>query len=100
MAPLPVDERLLLAREAARFLREQGARRVWLFGSLARGMPQDSRSDLDLAVEGLPPDRYLSCLGELLMRMPLSVDLVELERASVAIRNAIMDQGLELGDDH
>ncbi len=92
----PDDERIRFAREAARFLKARGARRVWLFGSLARGRKQDWQSDLDLATEGLPPERYLACLGELLMRLPVRVDLVEVERASDALRRAISEHGVEL----
>ncbi|CAN5535104.1 hypothetical protein BH20VER1_BH20VER1_32210 [soil metagenome] len=88
-----------LARQAAAFLREQGASRVWLFGSLARGRPQDWHSDLDLAVEGLPPERYLGALGELLMRLPLSLDLVEIERAAPALREQILADGIVLHAD-
>jgi predicted nucleotidyltransferase len=93
------EARLRLAGEAGRFLRERGAKRVWLFGSLARGQRQDWRSDLDLATEGLPPERYLECLGELLMRLPVSIDLVEIERAPAAIRDTILQQGIELGNE-
>ena len=43
-----------LARQAAALLRDQfGARRVILFGSLARGDSFHQRSDVDLVVEGI-----------------------------------------------
>ncbi len=87
-----------LARDSATRLRIQGAHKVWLFGSLAKGRRQDFRSDLDLAIEGLPPERYLGALGELLLRLPLPVDLVELETASAALRLQILTFGILLDE--
>lgn len=48
--------------EAARVLRAQGAREVYLFGSVATGRVRDG-SDVDLAVAGLPPERFFRALG-------------------------------------
>ena len=96
---LPVAARMRLAREAAAFLRSKGADRVWLFGSLAKGRRQDWRSDLDLAVAGLAPAKFLGALGELLLRLPIKVDLVEMETASGPLRRQILDSGLPLDAD-
>jgi len=43
-----------LAKRAAALVYERGARRVWLFCSLARGRRPDVHSDIDSPVEGLP----------------------------------------------
>ncbi|RKG52237.1 methyltransferase domain-containing protein [Corallococcus sp. AB011P] len=51
------EQRMEIARRAAALLYQRGASRVWVFGSLGRGEQQDRRSDLDLAVEGLPSAR-------------------------------------------
>jgi predicted nucleotidyltransferase len=83
------DEWMAVAREGARRLYRHGARRVWLFGSLARGRRLDARSDLDFAVEGLPPAKYLPALGELLQTLPCDVDLVEWERAPEGLRQNV-----------
>lgn len=96
---LSTADRMTLAQDAAAFLRAQGARNVWLFGSLAKGRRQDWRSDLDLAVEGLAPALYLGALGELLLRLPVDVDLVELETASEALRLQILTHGILLHAD-
>ena len=90
------EERLKWAREAADFLYREGAHEVWLFGSLAKGRRQDFRSDIDLAVEALPSDKYLYCLGTLLDLAPASVDLVELEKASPILRGQIFEHGILL----
>ncbi|MCI0530265.1 MAG: nucleotidyltransferase domain-containing protein [Nitrospira sp.] len=76
------------AREAAeaciRVLKEQfGAREVYVFGSLAGQSPWHSRSDIDLAVEGLPPKEYMRALSTLWELLPegLELDLITLEDA-------------------
>ncbi len=83
-------------REAAAYLRGHGAQKVWLFGSAAKGRRPTVHSDFDLAVEGLPGDRFLGCLGHLLQTMPRPVDLVEWERASEPLRNRISSEGILL----
>ena len=88
------------ADHAAEYLRSLGARRVWLFGSLAQGCAPDSRSDIDLTVEGLPEDRYFEAVGVLLGQMPCSVDLVEMERAPAALRENILRFRRELPRAH
>ena len=84
-----LEERKALAKQAAAHLYAHGARHVWVFGSIARGRRQDERSDIDLAVEGLPPSDYLRSLGEVMALTGLAVDLVELERASPQLRRHI-----------
>src|SRR5438045_573605 len=77
-------------RLAARFLREQGARRVWLFGSLAKGRRPTVHSDFDFAVEGLPGDRLFGSVGHLLQILPRPVDVVELEDCNPLLREQIL----------
>lgn len=86
--------------EAAAFaatLRSYGARRVWLFGSLAWGVP-DAHADIDLAVEGLPRSIYFAALGELLSRGTTSVDLVAMEEIPEAFAARIRTHGIELSE--
>jgi predicted nucleotidyltransferase len=90
------EEQLAAASEAARFLYEAGANRVWLFGSIAKGRKLGVHSDFDFATQGLPPEKYFGCLGTLLQRLPLPVDLVELESASEALGQRILAEGVEL----
>ena len=73
-----------------------GANRVWLFGSVAKGQMLGVHSDFDFATEGLPPERYFGCLGALLQRLPLPVDLVELESASETLRQRVLAEGIEM----
>lgn len=81
---------------AARLLRDRyGARRVVLFGSLARGTPNLS-SDVDLAVEGIPPERYFTALSDLMGLFECPVDLVEVETASDSLLTRLGVEGQEL----
>lgn len=91
------EEARAVAREAARVLKDEfHARRVWLFGSLARGT-FDRASDIDLAVEGLAERECFRALGRLLSLHPsITIDLVELEEARPAVRRAIEAEGVPL----
>lgn len=83
-------------REAAILLRDNGARAVWLFGSVAKGRAPTVHSDFDFAVEGLPAGRFLGCLGQLLQQLPRPVDLVDLDRASASLRARVRQEGILL----
>jgi len=48
--------------------------RVYLIGSLVTGLVHE-RSDIDLVVEGLSPDRYLKALADLWDLLPAGVEL-------------------------
>jgi predicted nucleotidyltransferase len=90
------ERRRQSAEQAAQLLRDCGARRVWLFGSLARGRQPDFRSDVDLAVEGLPGEQYFRLVSELQSLVCSPVDLVEMERAPAALRDRILAEGVVL----
>jgi len=94
--PITREEQLAAAAAGARLLYEAGAERVWLFGSVAKRRRPGVHSDFDFATQGLPSDRYFNCLGELLQRLPLPVDLVELESASEPFRERILSEGIIL----
>ena len=78
---------------AAAMLRSRfGVTRVLLFGSLVTG-DVHAESDIDLAVEGLAPERYFEALGELFRTLPANVDLVRLEEASSSLGDRIAAEG-------
>lgn len=84
---------------AAKFLTEQGARTVWLFGSLAKGVPPSAHSDFDFAVEGLPGDRLFGSVGHLLQILSRPVDIVNLESCPPLLRDQILGDGILLTDE-
>lgn len=63
---------------AAEALRSAGAREVYVFGSAATGRLRED-SDIDLAVAGLPPKRFLEAMGRAARAMGRPVDLVDLD---------------------
>jgi predicted nucleotidyltransferase len=89
--------RRILARlpDVTRALRDAGAQRILLFGSLAEGRARPD-SDLDLAVGGLAADRYFAALAEAMRLAECPVDLVRLEEASDSLRERIASEGREL----
>jgi len=63
------------ARQATAFLAEHyGVRRVVLFGSLPAGRFREG-SDVDLAVDGLAPERFFRADGQLAWNATVPIDL-------------------------
>ncbi|WP_324716136.1 nucleotidyltransferase domain-containing protein [Carboxydochorda subterranea] len=90
-------EALAVAQQCAAILRREfGVRRVWLFGSLARGTFGPG-SDVDLAVDAIDEGVFLRALGRLLsLRPDLPVDLVDLRHARAGLRAAVEKEGIPL----
>jgi predicted nucleotidyltransferase len=72
-------------------LSAMGAKRIWVFGSLARGRVR-CESDLDMAVQGLPyaQDQLLG-IAEKVLQGELALDLVPWEKASPELRDRILE---------
>lgn len=102
--PPAADDRataLAAARRAADLLvRRYGARRVYLFGSLAGtgSVPFHPASDIDLAVEGLPVEGFWQALAAVDAVMPRGhpADVSELESVRPYIKEAVLERGLLL----
>ena len=91
MTPSAFDEqRMEIARRAAALLYQRGASRVWVFGSLGRGEPQDRRSDLDLAVEGLPPARLHEAARDVAHLVGFHSDVLDSQALEPNIRAGFM----------
>ena len=89
MAAVPEDVRAD-ARTAVEFLAAiPGVTRIWLFGSGTGKRPQDCRSDLDFAVEGLAPGAEYRAWSELDERLSRPLDLVRCEDASPLLLSEI-----------
>ncbi len=87
-----------LAREAAQRLREKfGARRVVLFGSAVEQSLFTRWSDVDLAVWGVPPERFYAAVAAVTsLRVDIPVDLVDAEQCSEDRKKTIEHEGVEL----
>lgn len=64
--------------KAAAILMEAGADAVYVFGSVAEGKAH-SRSDIDLAVTGLPENKFFEVMGRTMIVLPRALDLVDLD---------------------
>jgi len=67
-----------LIAKAAEALKAAGAKEVYLFGSAATGR-FGPHWDVDLAVAGLPPERFLEAMGKVGRILRRQVDLVDLD---------------------
>ncbi len=75
-----MDEHLRRSiQEAAAVLRELGAREVYVFGSAARGTLR-ARSDIDLAVSGLPPSLFFRAMSKAADVLDRPLDLIDLDQ--------------------
>jgi len=81
---------------AERLVEKFGAERVCLIGSLARGEGFHLGSDIDLAVAGLAPERYLPALVEIRELAGREVDLITLEEAAPDMVAHVSAEGILL----
>ncbi len=88
------DQMRELIKKAAEALKEAGAREVYLFGSAATGNMREE-SDIDMAVSGLPPEKFFQAMGNAgdILRRPL--DLVDLDEDSPFTRYLIEEKELK-----
>lgn len=91
-AGMRADAERLARTVASRFPLE----RLYLFGSVAENRPLAAWSDMDLAVEGLPPDRFLELAGALASATSYTVDLKPIEGLAEDQRRQIRLRGVLL----
>jgi predicted nucleotidyltransferase len=65
--------------EAAKnLLKEEGCRSVYLFGSLVTGTAHE-RSDIDIGISGLSPEKFFKVYSKLDQALTSKVDLVDFD---------------------
>lgn len=89
---------LELAKTASSILRQRyGAKRVVVFGSLARTKTFTAWSDIDLAAWGIAPDEFFSAVAAVTGLSPdFKIDLVEPDTCRKAIKSSIHKHGMEI----
>ena len=89
---------LELAQKASFLLRQRyGAKRVVVFGSLARAKSFSVWSDIDLAVWGIAPNKFFSAVAAVTGLSPdFKIDLVEPDTCREAIKSSILKHGVEI----
>jgi len=80
---------------ACRLVQDFGVHKVYLFGSLLTEDIVHTRSDIDLAVEGLEGARYFEALSALWKLLPpgVELDLVPLEEARSGLAERVRAEG-------
>ncbi len=73
--------------------REFDVKAVWIFGS---SLEDDTVArDIDLAVEGIPPEQFFKFYARLFMSLPKPVDLVDLSQ-DIPIASIIRAKGVSI----
>lgn len=64
--------------QAAKILKEAGSSEVYLFGSQSTGKA-NNKSDIDLGIRGLPPEKFFGIHYDLETALKMPVDLVDFD---------------------
>jgi uncharacterized protein len=72
------DEITKLIQKATDVLKSFGAKEIYLFGSIAKGT-YSKDSDIDLAVSGLPPEKFFPAVGQIHNALKREIDLIDLD---------------------
>lgn len=78
---------------ATEILKKYGAERIFVFGSLCRADRFHSGSDIDIAVEGIPPEQFIRAAADLMMAADFPIDLKPLEELDDVFRDLIKKNG-------
>jgi predicted nucleotidyltransferase len=65
-------------KKANNFLKNEGCRSVFLFGSLVTGNIHDN-SDIDIGIKGLPPEKFFKVYSKLYMNLSNDFHLVDFD---------------------
>jgi predicted nucleotidyltransferase len=66
---------------AAQILKDAGCKECYIFGSIAQGCSTE-KSDIDIAIRGLPPEKFFNVYGKIGRQVPVEIDLVDLDDGS------------------
>ena len=80
---------------ALEILKENGAKRVFMYGSEVKGK-HHRFSDIDLACEGITPDKFFKVFGRLLSIIERRIDLVDIRDVKETFRKRIEREGILL----
>ena len=65
-------------KKANGFLKNEGCKTVFLFGSMVTGKIHD-KSDIDIGIKGLPPERFFKVYSKLYMNLDNGFHLVDFD---------------------
>ena len=84
-----------LGKKIAQMLKEKyKVKRVFLIGSAVTGCIHE-RSDIDIVVEGLPPELYMDALVDAndIVERKIEVNLIPYEKAFESLRKKTLEEG-------
>ena len=64
--------------EIVKLLKENGCKKIYLFGSIVNGKFKED-SDIDIAVSGLEPRKFIATYSKIIMKIDRKVDLIDLD---------------------
>jgi predicted nucleotidyltransferase len=64
--------------KASEILKSAGCIECYIFGSVSEGLA-DENSDIDIAIRGLPPEKFFYVYGQLALYIQRAIDLVDLD---------------------
>ena len=65
-------------KKANYFLKNEGCKAVYLFGSMVTGKIHDN-SDIDIGIKGLPPEKFFKAYSKLYMNLDSEIHLVDFD---------------------
>jgi predicted nucleotidyltransferase len=80
------DELSELIHKAADVLKSFGATDVYLFGSVANGMNGEN-SDIDIAVSGIPPEKFFMAMGDTFGAIEREIDIIDLDENNAFVEH-------------
>ena len=69
-----------------------GARKIILYGSLARG-DYKLHSDIDICVEGIPKENYFRAIAECLMEIDRRISVLDFDKLQGYFKERILSEG-------
>jgi len=87
-----------VARKAVSLLHEKfDAKRILVFGSLLHRERFTHRSDIDIAVWGVPPEKFFKAVAKMIdLSQQFQIDLVSAEYCSERMRQKIEKEGVSV----
>lgn len=80
---------------AVNILKNEGAKKVILFGSLVKAKFRN-QSDIDLACEGVEDRRFFRVFGKLLLNIKRPLDLIDINDADEFFVSRVKEEGIIL----
>ena len=90
--PQEISDELLAA---VNILKNEGAKKVILFGSLAKKKFKN-QSDIDLACEGVDDRKFFRVFGKLLLQIKRPLDLIDMKDADDFFASRVKEEGIIL----